>query len=592
MMSALLHFSIFKQGKRFFLLFLCVVLVACTRPAPAEHGESERFSLTIAHINDTHARLMPVPLELTCDGIRATVSVGGFPELAAKLRQVRAREKNVLFLHAGDVFQGTVFFTYYKGAADVALLNSMALDALCPGNHEFDKGSSVLADFARKASFPLLAANIDVSKNNELRERIRPYIMRSFGQVRVGIIGVAHPDTPLLSRPDGTVLFTDPEAALRREIERLARQGVTIIIVLSHCGFERDLEIARRVEGIDVIIGGHSHTLLGSFDRVGLESGGPYPAVVKGAGGETVLVAQAWEWGKVLGILSVVFDRSGRVVGYTGRPVMLATPGRLPSGRNPDDQQEAYATYLECLCKQSQNVEAAAEDTEIKALLDVYEEPVKKMYRTVVAQVKETLVHRRCPDPDSGIQSEVAPLVAEAMLWKTRQQGLDTDIALVNAGSLSGSLHAGGLSEGRVYDLLPYTNAIVVVAMTGKDIRSTIWQGVMKGCGRNSRGGMFPYGAGIRYNLKIRGGRIIGVSNIKVKTKDGTWAPLIDGNIYKVVINEFMARGGDGYRVLKRCSAEQRPTALIDAEVFLEYVRQKETLTRPTEQTVGFVYED
>ncbi|MCX8043059.1 MAG: 5'-nucleotidase/apyrase family protein [Desulfobacterota bacterium] len=559
------------------LQVLVLVCVSCCG-AGGYDNRTTPFRLTVAHLNDTHSHLSGSAIELLCNDEPMTVVTGGFPKLAAALKKIRERNQHVLFLHAGDVFQGTAFFTAFRGEADAVLLNSMQLDAMCLGNHEFDKGIEVLADFARRVSFPLLAANLDASREPQLNGRICPSMVRDIGREKVGIIGLAHPDTPLLSNPGAMVSFTDPVVALRQEIKRLTSLGVNIIIVLSHCGFEQDRELAEQVEGIDIIVGGHSHTLLGDFAALGLDPVGPYPYVVHPRNGETVLIAHAWEWGRILGVLEAAFDHHGKIIQYTGTPLLLIAQKTKPlqSNNNPPRRKELPA----CIKQMSNSVAMIDDDPDIRRLLDQYETLVRRMYRHGIATVKERLNHRRCPDPATGRQSEIAPLVAEAMLWMTRRRGMNAQIALVNAGSLSGSMPAGLLSQGRVYDLLPYTNALVVLTVSGKDIRAAITKAVLTAYGKRSRGGMFPYGAGIRYNLLVRNGIVIGVTDITVHQVDGSWVPLQDNETYLVVVNEYMARGGDGYTVFAKAHRERRATGLLDVTAFAEYARSIRTLTR------------
>jgi len=572
---------------------LCILLAAFLLLFPQRIGYAEQFRLTIAHVNDTHSHLLPVSIELSCNGEQTTMSVGGVTRLAAKLKQVRSTNPHVLFLHAGDLFQGTVFFTCYQGTADAALLNALGLDGACPGNHEFDKGSEVLVNFARQASFPLLAANIDAHRIPSLQEKITPYLVKQFGEEKVGVIGLANPDTPFLSLPDPAIVFTNPAVAARREIANLTRQGINKIIVLSHCGFEQDLQLARQVDGIDIIIGGHTHTLLGPFAALGLEPQGHYPYVVKTGTAETVLVVQAWEWAKMLGVLNVVFNEQGRIVSFQGQPVLLAAALSMPEKDLSNlTQAKAPAGFYDCLQQHSSSVDFLEEDPHEKSILATYTAPVEHLYQTTLARIPKTLLHRRCPDPLSGAHSEVAPLIAEALLWKVRQTGVNVHCSLINAGSVSSSLSAGTLSYGRVYDLLPFTNALVLLSITGAELRSAITHGVMRSYGKRSRGGMFPYGAGIHVTLQVHRGKVVGVGHIAVQQPDGGWMPLRENETYQVALNEYMARGGDGYHVFARCRGQRRATGIVDADAFIEYARSLGVLRKPMTQSISFTYED
>ncbi len=562
------------------LFFICLFLtgsLCCGRAACAAH-----FTLTIAHMNDTHGHLQPVPLRFVIDKEAVFIHAGGFPRLAAKVSRLRAANKNFLLLHAGDVFQGTLFFTKYQGLADVELLNSMRLDALCPGNHEFDKGVETLAAFLRHASFPAVAANMDVSRAPVLREKIVPYVIKQFGQERVGIIGLASPETPFISNPGAGVRFFDPAAAAQQSIAALAREGINKIIILSHLGFDRDRELAAAVDGIDLIVGGHTHTLLGDFERLGLEPEGAYPHAMKSSRGETVLIVQAWEWTKVLGVLHLEFNESGQVTGYSGSPVILT------SGKAADNLHQAHQSIP--------GIEAIDDDAAIKGIVSTYAEPIDALYKQVIATAEADLPHIRRPAVGSApggipVTSRIAPLIADAMLWRSRQTGHDARIAILNGGAVSGGLSAGAISAGQAYDLLPYSNRLVVLELTGGEIRKALAAGVARAYSRRGRGGSFPYVGGLCYGIRVRGGSAAGIADIMVQESGSAPQPLHDRQTYRVIMNEYIARGGDGYSVFARAQGARYNTGCIDAEVFQDYARSLGTLRRPAEQRITFINE-
>jgi 5'-nucleotidase len=578
------------------LFFICLFLtgsLCCGRAACAAH-----FTLTVAHVNDTHGHLQPVPVNLVLDATAVSVDAGGFPRLAAKVSRLRAANKNFLLLHAGDVFQGTLFFTKYQGLADVELLNSMRLDALCPGNHEFDKGVETLAAFLRQASFPAVAANMNVVRAPVLREKIVPYVIKQFGQERVGIIGLASPETPFISNPGAGVRFFDPAAAAQQSIAALAREGINKIIILSHLGFDRDRELAAAVDGIDLIVGGHTHTLLGDFERLGLEPEGAYPHAMKSSRGETVLIVQAWEWTKVLGVLHLEFNESGQVTGYTGTPVILtgSTADRGKGSRVKKQADNATRKKIFSGVRQTAGIEIVEEDTTIAGLVRYYAAPIEALYGKVVATAADALPHVRRPDirnPAGGTPSMslIAPLVADAMLWKCRQTGHEARIAILNGGAVSGGLSAGDISAGQAYDLLPYSNQLVVLELTGGEIRKALAAGVARAYFRRGRGGSFPYVGGLCYGIRVRGGRAAGIADITVQESGSAPQPLRDQQTYRVIMNEYIARGGDGYSVFARAQGARYNTGCIDAEVFQDYARSLGTLRRPAEQRITFINE-
>ncbi|MEM9441505.1 MAG: metallophosphoesterase, partial [Pseudomonadota bacterium] len=242
------------------------------------------FRLTILHVNDTHARFEPInKYNSTCsdEDNAAGECFGGLARLETAIEQRRealaAEGRNVLTLHAGDQFQGSLFYTTYKGELSAELMNQFGFDAMAVGNHEFDDGPEALAAFVDQVNFPLLFANTDLQNEPLLAGKVPAYVTKELSGETVGIIGVLAEDTNETSSPGPNVPFIRAEDVLPGLIETLSADGIDKIILLSHAGLGRDMEIAAAVDGIDAIIGGHSHTLLSNTIE---DAEGPYPTIV------------------------------------------------------------------------------------------------------------------------------------------------------------------------------------------------------------------------------------------------------------------------------------------------------------------------
>ena len=170
--------------------------------------------------------------------------------------QARARTKNSLLLNDGDQFQGSLYYTYYKGKAAAEMMNRLGYDAMAVGNHEFDDGPDVLREFMDRVSFPVLMANADVSKEPALRDFQKKSDILSVGGQKIGLIGITPEDNHDLASPGKNIIFTAPAKAVQAEVDKLTKAGINKIILLSHSGFDIDLDIARQTTGIDVIVGG------------------------------------------------------------------------------------------------------------------------------------------------------------------------------------------------------------------------------------------------------------------------------------------------------------------------------------------------
>jgi len=491
----------------------------------------QTYTLTIIHTNDTHARLEPVTMTLG----GKPVEVGGVARRVTLFDMLRARETNPLFLDAGDVFQGTLFFNQYLGLADRYFMNRMGYTAMSFGNHEFNLGPGPLADFLGGARFQVLGANVDVSAEPRLQGRFTPWTIVELGGQRIGVFGLVTPDTAFISNPGPTVRFTDPVEAARRAVRELVAQGIDKIIALTHLGFPEDLELAREVDGIDVIVGGHSHTLLGSFPFPELRPHGEYPTVVTRADGRRTLVVQAWEWGRVVGRLVVNFDARGEVASWEGNPI-LVTPEILADTRAAD-------------------------------LLQALAAPVAQLRAQRIAEAAVALDGERATVRQR--EGNLANFIADGMRWKTTGAGVE--IALQNGGGVRVSIPAGPVTVGQAFEVLPFGNTLVVLDLTGEQIRAALehsaatWERVA---------GRFLSGvSGLRYTIDLArpaGSRVVEV----LVWREGRWQPLDPRATYRTVTNSFLAAGGDGFTVFAEARGFRVDTGFSDAEAFLEYARK------------------
>jgi 5'-nucleotidase/UDP-sugar diphosphatase len=506
------------------------------------------FTLTLVHTNDTHAHLEPMELTLSDKKVR----VGGVAQRVAFFDRLRAQRRNVLILDAGDVFQGTLYFNQYRGLADRYFMHRMLYRVMALGNHEFDLGPGPLADFLKGARFKVVSANVDVSAEPRLKGLFAPYAIVQVGGERVGVIGLTTPDTKEIANPGPTVAFLDPYESAQKAVYELLAKGVNKIVVLSHLGYGEDLKLARRLVGAQVIVGGHSHTLLGSFPHKELAPAGPYPTVVKNPEGKDVLVVQAWEWGKVVGLLEVTFAPTGELLAYKGE-ALLMTP------------------------------EVSPEDFFAREALLAYAQPVMALMGQVIAEAKVDLVGERAIVRKR--ESNLGNLIADGMVWKTKGAGVQ--IALQNGGGIRASIPKGPITVGKVYEVLPFGNTLVVMDLKGKEILAALENGVSQweqGAGR------FLQVSGLRYAFDLArpaGSRVV---RVEVKTEKG-FAPLDLEATYRVVVNNFIANGGDGFTVLKEAQGYRVDTGFSDAESFMDYLKELKVVEAQVEGRIEVLNE-
>ncbi|MBC7093384.1 5'-nucleotidase C-terminal domain-containing protein [Candidatus Bipolaricaulota bacterium] len=545
--------------------WLLAMLVVLALPTQVTWAETD-WTLTILHTNDTHSHLENMARQATL------------------IQEIRAQVPEVVLLHAGDAFLGTLYFTVHKGAADAWVMDHMDFTAMALGNHEFDEGSATLAKFAEAVGFPLLAANFDFSQEPLLAGEILPYVIVDVAGNRVGIIGLTTEDTAWSSNPGPNIAIGDAFAAARRAVDELTAQGVTVIIALTHLGWDRDLELATSVTGIDIVVGGHSHTLpaeypavverklvnintasvdeLVALPRIGPTlaqrivdwrgAHGPFQKIeeimnVSGIGPATfaairdriavadvripTLVVQAGEHAQHLGRLEVTFDGQGVLTGWNGELIPVA---EVPM------------------------------DKAIEAQLAVFGAPIAALKAQAVGETRVDL------DGDKARvrtrETNLGNLIADAMLWKARAAG--AQIAIQNGGGIRASIPAGEVTLGQVMEVLPFGNYLVVLDVTGAQLRAALENGVSL---VEQAKGRFPQVAGIRFTwdpTKAAGERIV---SVEVWTEEG-WRPINPKGTYRVVTNNFLASGGDGYDVFLEAQ-QVINLGFVDYEVLADYLR-------------------
>ncbi len=269
-------------------------------PFPADAAQS--INLTILHTNDQHSRIDPFP-----DDGRKYGGMGGMARRASLVSQIRQQEPNVLLLDAGDIWQGTPYFNFFGGELEYKLMSDMQYDAATLGNHDFDNGLEGLAKQLPHASFPFVTANYDFSRTI-LKNRFQPYKIFEKQGVRIGVFGLGIELEGLVGKNNyGDTRYTDPVAVAREMVQELReKQKCNLIICLSHLGYSYkeekidDLKLAKQVAGIDLILGGHTHTFLET------------PEVVRHENGHETLVNQVGWSGLFLGRIDFSFNRKSK----------------------------------------------------------------------------------------------------------------------------------------------------------------------------------------------------------------------------------------------------------------------------------------
>ena len=480
------------------------LLLAGSALAMSASAALAEYELTILHTNDFHARFEPITKydnNCSAEDNAAGECFGGSARLATAIAAARARAGNSLLVDGGDQFQGTLFYTYYKGKLAAEMMNKLGYDAMTVGNHEFDDGPEVLREFVDNVKFPVLMSNADFSDEPLLADAIRKSTVIEVGGERIGLIGLTPENNYEISSPGKNITFSEPIAAVQAEVDKLIAEGIDKIVVLSHSYYEVDKEIAANTTGVDVIVGGHGNALLSNTIE-GAE--GPYPTMVNGTA-----IVQAYAYGKYLGELTVTFDDDGKITTAVGDLITLDA--------------------------------GVAEDAPVKARITEAAVPLDEIRNTVVAEAAAPI------EGDRAVcrvqECEMGNLVADAMLERVRDQGVR--VAIANAGGLRASIDAGDVTMGEVLTVLPFQNTLSTFEVTGATLREALENGVSQ---VEEVAGRFPQVAGLKFSWDPSAEPGSRVTEVMVAEGDG-YEPLDPEEVYGVVSNDFVRRGGDGYRM-------------------------------------------
>ena len=514
-----------------------------TAESSAQSAVQEKADLLILHVNDTHAYVAGQD-ESGNYCVHDAECRGGLARIAAAIKAARARGENVLALDAGDVFQGTLFFSVHRWPMLADLEQLMPFDAATLGNHEFDEGCAELEGYLAELPFPVLAANVSAQEDSPLaRTNLRPYMIRTIGGHKVGVIGLGNDGLSILTSNCPGLRFTDREKEVKRAVKMLEARGVKRIVLLTHLGLPEDRKLARSLDGVDVIVGGHTHSYLGE----GSEEG-PYPVVERSPNGNPVLVVTAGCATRYLGELALKFNEQGVLVSWSGAARELSA----------DQPRDPAVT---------------ARVASYAGALEVFR---KKIVGHHEVRMNDGLNNCRKAECFSAL------LLADAML----EYGKDYSarIALVNSGSVRASLGPGDISQGDILNVFPFANSLVIREYSGEELLAALEHGVAgydaEETGTKIGGPRMLQPAGLRYEVdegKPKGSRVV---RVEVQDNRGGFVPLQAVEKYRVVLADYLARGGDGYTMLARGKRVEAPDP-IDSDLVTEYVKRHNPLPAP-----------
>ncbi|MDO5062732.1 MAG: 5'-nucleotidase C-terminal domain-containing protein [Peptostreptococcaceae bacterium] len=477
--------------KRFISKVVAATMLATTIFSSSAFAAEEK-TLTIIHTNDVHAAVV--------DNGKSQI---GFAKLGTYVEELRKKDE-ILVLDAGDMIQGLPIANLEKGKSIISMANEIGYDAMAVGNHEFDFGTNNLFEIEKGFNFPMLSNN--VMKDGKLV--FKPYIVKEVKGLKVGIFGISTPETAFKTHPENVVgyEFSDMVKASKDSVDKLRNvEKVDIVIALAHLGlYEGDYTsdiIAKNVPGIDLIIDGHSHTML---DK-GLEESG-------------TLIISTGSSMKAIGKVDLkIVDK--KVV-------------------------ERTATLL----KYDDVKDVKPEQAIVDAIKKV-EEKQKVILDKVVGKAAVDLVGDR--EIVRTGESNLGQLATAAMLDLTK-----ADVAITNGGGIRASIKAGDITMRDMVTVFPFGNIIMVKEVKGSDIVAALEHGTNE---YPNEKGAFPHVGGVTFTLRVNAPVGKRVTDVKIGGQ-----PIDLNKTYKVATNDFMAAGGDGYTMFKPYPSKAEYNTLMD----------------------------
>lgn len=537
-------------------LALALLLVVFINPH-AVISPTDIVGIRILHTQEHHGQALPVR------GGNPPLDYGGLAARATLIAQQRAdAQKNrlgVLLVDSGDILVGTPLSTVFRGEPDILAMNVMGYDVIVPGNHEFDfepreQRYKRLVELAR---FPFVAANIEGFEHLGISQLQPAFLIKRFGKIRVGIIGIANPNTPNASSPPRGTLFSDAVSTVRQVLAQ-HRTEADIWIAVTHQENQRDFELLRAVPELDVIIGGHTYGFRGIVTRDVLETLGnvaelvpDQPTEIEHPNGVFVRAGEGpflGRLGTVLGQLDLIIDPKTKKI------------------------TKALAKNLLVLPATKHNLEAqapvAAPDPQIEALLQPYLDELAVRVKEVIAQTAVDLEGRR--ELVRRQETNLGNLITD--IYRER---FGTDIAFQNGGGIRASIPTGEITIEHILTVLPFANTLTTFHIKGSDLLLALENSVSQ---VEQGSGRFLQVSGLCFSFD----RTKPVGERVLKVFVGRQSLDLEAT-YSIAAPSFITSGGDGYTVFRERRTNFLDTQMIDADLVIEELRAREIVSPQVE---------
>lgn len=541
--------------KLLYAVFILLIFGCSCSQNSNDIPQSDNFSLQILHFNDIHSS-ESFNIEITAADTNTAASAGGWPRFIQAVSSTETSPyKEIIF--AGDVFQqGYPLFTYTNGRYDYDMLCRVSPTIITLGNHElYETDTGVLNSFfdyiiqgKNNCSFDIVLANVKFD-NETIQNEIKPYIIKEYGQNKAAYFGLTTNETGM-NNIKGMQIY-DPYETAKEIISQLKNAGINKIIAVTHLGIEQDKKLAEMFPDIDLIVGGHTHTVLGDYSALNIKSYDKnYP--VKVNNGLSYIVTAGYQ-GLILGNINVSFNKDGQISLNESKPKMLLNPF---DNSSLNDEISRYDSFLLI----EENTDAL---TEIE---NIYSSISLDMNKPVGETLDTLYTLKANPDYDYNdhYASSLGSVLSKSLYKAAQTLNYKVDAAFINTGSLRVNIPKGTITYGLINQAAPYANDLYFVEIYGKDIITYAETYISELVTLNNINS-FPcmYGTSFKYdaaNLKLTEKKIL-VNN---QLKD------IDENkIYNIVISSYLYENTD---VFKNNALSAEKLNMKDKEVYTDYI--------------------
>ncbi|HJR08064.1 MAG TPA: bifunctional UDP-sugar hydrolase/5'-nucleotidase [Pyrinomonadaceae bacterium] len=478
---------------------LCAALSTFAQTAASQTADGATVRVTLLQVNDVY-QISPVDR-----GKR-----GGLARIATLRKQILQESPHTLYLLAGDTLSPSVASNIFKGSQMIAAWNATGLDYAALGNHEFDFGDAVLRERMRESKFTWLGSNVFDRKTGKLFGDMPPFVVREFGGVKVGLFGLLTVDTKQTSSPGADVEFRDPCRTARDMTHQLRKRGARTIVAITHLTLENDKRLARCAPDIDVIIGGHEHTVLQSLS-------------------ERTPIFKMGSDARNLGRIDLnIYSRNGELESVDWEIIPVT--------------------------------DALADDAQAAAVIGEYEKRLSAELDQPVGRTTVELDARQ--ETNRARETNLGSFIADAY-----RKYANADVAILNGGSIRSNTTygPGAITKRDVLSILPFENPVVKIEVTGATLRAALEHGVSR-VREEKEAGLFPQVSGLRFTYDGRLAAGARVTSVTVGS-----APLDPAKTYTLALNTYVLGGGDGYTMftgarllLKPEEAQVEPAMLMN----------------------------